>query len=82
MKITVIGKAHREGTSKKTGKPFSFNEVHYTVPDRGVDGLAAKSINLDSSFCPYGSIQVGGTYNLEFNERGFMVDFAPVASGK
>ena len=36
MKIKVIGKAHREGVSKKSGNPYNFNQVHYNGPDRGV----------------------------------------------
>ena len=52
MKIKVIGKAHLEGASKRTGKEYNFNQVHYTGPDRGVEGLAAldrKSTRLNSS---------------------------------
>lgn len=75
MKITVIGKQHMEGTSKKTGNPYNFNQVHYNAPSRGVEGVAAKTLNLDPSMANYGSIQVGGTYNVEFDERGFCVAF-------
>lgn len=41
MKIKVNGKAHRVGTSKKTGNPYDFIQLHFTAPDRGVDGLAS-----------------------------------------
>lgn len=47
MKIKVYGKAHMEGTSKKTGKPYNFNQIHYLSPARGVEGLAAQTLNLD-----------------------------------
>ena len=53
MKIKVIGKAHLEGKSKRTGKEYNFNQVHYTGPDRGVDGLAALTLTLDPSLIPY-----------------------------
>lgn len=49
MKIKVIGKAHREGVSKKSGNPYNFNQVHYNGPDRGVEGMAALTLNLDPS---------------------------------
>jgi len=41
MKITVIGKAHLQGTSKKTGNPYNFIQLHYNGPARNVVGLAA-----------------------------------------
>lgn len=79
MKIQVIGKAHLEGTSKKTGKPYNFNTVYYNGPDRGVEGLASLSLSLDPSMVPYNTIVVGDTYEVEFGPRGYIVSFAPVA---
>ncbi len=78
MKIKVIGKAHREGTSKRTGNDYNFNQVHYNAPARGVEGIAAKTFSLDPGAFPYGSIQVGSEYNVEFDERGYVVAFEPV----
>lgn len=78
MKIQVIGKAHLEGTSRKTGKPYNFNQIHYNAPDRGVEGLAALTLTLDPSIIPYGSISVGDTYEVEFGPRGFIVAFTAV----
>ncbi len=40
MKIKVIGKVHREGTSKRTGNSYNFNQVFYNGHDRSVEGLA------------------------------------------
>lgn len=70
MKIKVIGKAHREGAAKKTGGPYNFNQIPYTGPDRGVEGLAALTLNLDPSLIPYADIKLNGEYD---------VDFGPVA---
>ncbi len=78
MKIKVIGKAHLEGTSKRTGNDYNFNQVHYNAPARGVEGVAAKTLSLDPGTFPYGSIQVGGEYNVEFDERGYVIAFEPV----
>ena len=47
MRIKVIGKARLSGTSKKTGKPYDFVQIHYTGKARGVDGLAAITLSLD-----------------------------------
>ena len=78
MKIKVIGKAHREGTSKKTGNSYNFYQVHYNGPDRGVEGLAALTLTLDPSLIPYADIKVGGEYEVDFGPRGYIASFAPV----
>lgn len=75
MKIHIEGKAHLEGTSKRTGKDFNFNQVHYLAPARGVEGLAAKTLNLDPFMYPISGIQVGATYDVEFDDRGYVVAF-------
>ena len=77
MKIKVIGKAHRSGTSKRTNKDYNFNQVHYTGPDRGVEGVAAMTLNLDPSLIAYNDIKVGGEYEVDFGPRGYVVGFAP-----
>lgn len=77
MKIKVIGKAHFEGTSKKSGNPYSFNQVHYTGKARGVVGEAALTVTLDPDIYPYDKIEVGQSYNLECDTKGYVVEFAP-----
>jgi len=81
MKINVIGKARFQGTSKKTNKPYDFIQVYYNGPARNVEGLAAMNVSLDPSVVPYETITVPGDYNVEFDNRGYPVVFAPV-SGK
>ena len=78
MKIKVIGKAHMEGISKKSGKPYNFNQVHYIGKARGVEGDAALTCNLDPSLVMFGDIHVGSEYTLEFDNRGYPVVFQPV----
>ena len=78
MKIKVYGKAHLEGISKKTGKPYCFNQVHYLGKVRGVEGLAALTISLDPVAYPINSIIVGGEYNVEFDNHGYIFEFSPV----
>lgn len=86
MRIIVLGKAHLEGTSKKTGRDYNFNQVHFNGPARGVEGVAAQTISLDPTVVPYASIEVGAAYNVEFDQRGFCVAFnrceRPGSSGK
>jgi len=77
MKIKVNGKAHREGVAKKTGNPYNFNQVHYTGPNRGVEGLASLVLNLDPALIPYADIKIGGEYEVDFGPRGYIVSFTP-----
>lgn len=78
MRIKVIGKAHLKGISKKTGNPYDFNQVHYTGPARGVEGLSAQTLNLDPQTYSYDSITLGVDYDAEFDNHGFLVDFKPI----
>lgn len=78
MKIKVQGKAHLEGTSKKTGRPYNFNQIHYLGKAYGVEGQAALTFALDPKEYPIESISVGGEYNVEFDNRGYIVEFSPV----
>lgn len=78
MKIKVIGKAHLEGKSKRTGNEYNFNQVHYTGPDRGVEGIAALTLSLDPALIPYADIKLNTEYDVEFNNRGYVVGFTPV----
>ena len=77
MKIAVIGKAHLEGTSKKTGKPYNFNQLHYIGKARGVEGDAALTLSLDPAMYPLDSIVVGNEYVVDFDQRGYVVSFVP-----
>lgn len=78
MKITVIGKAHLQGVSKKTGNPYDFIQLHYNGKARGVIGTAALQVNLDPSLANFDEIIVGEDYNLDFDNRGYIVEFSPV----
>ena len=74
MKIIIEGKAHLEGTSKKTGKDYNFNQIHYLSPARGVEGRAAQVVTLDPKAYPIDDIIVGGLYEIEFDRSGYVVD--------
>lgn len=77
MRIKVYGKAHLEGVAKKSGNPYNFNQVHYLGKARGVEGQAALTLALDSFDYPIDRIEVGREYDVEFDNRGYVVAFAP-----
>lgn len=77
MKITVIGKSHYEGVSKKSNASYNFNKVYYNAPDRGVEGLAPMALTLDPPLIDYAAIQVGGDYDAEYGPFGRVVGFRP-----
>lgn len=79
MKIKVIGKAHLQGVSKKTGNPYDFIQVHFNGPARGVEGLAAQTVSLDPSQFPFANIIIGCDYTVEFDQRGYPVEFLPLS---
>ena len=78
MKVCVIGKEHAEGTSKKTGNPFSNTVVHVSYKRNRVEGQAVEAIWLDAKTYPLDSIQVGKTYDVDRDNRGYVIDFEPV----
>ncbi len=83
MKIKVVGKDHLAGTSKKTGNPYDFIQVHYLGRSRGVEGDAALTVSLAPSVYPFEKIPVPCEAVLGFDGRGYPVEFTPIpASGK
>ena len=78
MKVMVIGKEYISGTSKKTGKPFEANLVHVSYKKNGVEGQAVEGIFLDPNTYPLSGIQVGKVYNVDRDNRGYLVSFDPV----
>lgn len=75
MKVTVVGKEYVSGTSKRTGKAFEANVAYVTHKKNGVNGVAVDSVWLDCEAYPLGSIQVGKEYNVDRDQRGFLLSF-------
>lgn len=75
MKVVVIGKEYVIGTSRKNGKPFEANVVHVSFKKMGVDGQAVDSIWLNPNDYPLTGIQVGKTYEVDRDSRGFLLSF-------
>ena len=77
MKIKVYGKVHLSGTSKKTGNKYDFIQLHCLVPQRGVDGEAAKVISVSPDLVNYDSIIVGKSCAVEVDFDGRVISCVP-----
>ena len=80
MKVTVVGKSRRAGTSKQ-GKDYDFTtlmcEYSIRVNDDN-DGLQVDRINVDARMMPYALIVVGTTYDLDFDCNGYLLGIEEV----
>lgn len=77
MRVKIIGKVHREGVAKKTGRPYDFIELHFTGPARGVIGEAAITKTIDSTIFNFNDLIVPGEYDVEYDSAGAIVSLAP-----
>ena len=76
MIIHIIGKARLKGTSKKTGQPYDFIQCHYNGKSYGVEGLAGLTFTLDPNLHSLESIVVDADYDVEFANRGRVLEMA------
>lgn len=75
MKVTVVGKSRRAGTSKQ-GKNYDFTTLmtEYSLrADDDNDGVQVDRINVDARMMPYALIVVGATYDLDFDRNGYLL---------
>lgn len=80
MKVTVVGKSHRAGTSKQ-GKAYDFTTIMTEYSMRANDdndGVQVGRINVDARMLPYALIVVGTTYNLDFDCNGYLLGIEEV----
>lgn len=80
MKVTVVGKSRRAGTSKK-GKDYDFTTlmVEYSLrANDDNDGVQVDRINVDARMMPYALIVVGATYLLDFGRNGYLLGIEEV----
>lgn len=75
MKVTVVGKSRRAGTSKQ-GKDYDFTtlmaEYSMRVNDDN-DGVQVDRINVSATMMPYALVEVGATYDLDFDRNGYLL---------
>lgn len=75
MKVTVVGKSRRAGTSKQ-GKDYDFTTLMTEYSMRANDdndGVQVDRINVDAHMMPYALIVVGATYDLDFDRNGYLL---------
>ena len=75
MKVTVVGKSRRAGTSKQ-GKDYDFTTIMAEYSMRANDdndGVQVDRINVDARLMPYARIVVGTMYDLDFDRYGFLL---------
>lgn len=80
MKVTVVGKSRRAGTSKQ-GKKYDFTTLMAEYSMRANDdndGVQVDRINVDALLLPYAVIVVGGTYDLDFDRNGYLLGIEEV----
>lgn len=80
MKVTVVGKSHRVGTSKK-GKDYDFTTIMTEYSMRSNDdndGVQVDRINVDAHIIPYALIVVGAMYDLDFDSNGYLLGIEEV----
>lgn len=80
MKVTVVGKSHRAGTSKQ-GKDYDFTTLMVEYSMRTYDdndGVQVDRINVDARMMPYAVIVVGAMYDLDFNRDGYLLGIEEV----
>jgi hypothetical protein len=80
MKIKVYGKVHLSGTSKKTGNKYDFIQLHTLVPQRGIDGQAAKTLFISPDIINYDAILIGKDLDVEVDFDGRIVSARPADS--
>ena len=80
MVATVVGKCHRAGTSKQ-GKDYDFTTlmVEYSMsPNDDNEGKQVDRINVDARMMSYAIIDVGTTYDLDFDRNGYLLGIEEV----
>jgi len=65
MVTTLVGKLHRKGTAKESGKPYDFSEIHYLGRRKGVEGLAAITKTVGVDIISYDEIEINAAYEIE-----------------
>lgn len=70
MRMEIVGKIRRQGTSSKTGKPFDFVELHCIAPKRGVEGKSVLTVTVDSGLLDYDRMELPGEYVVDFDNTG------------
>lgn len=75
MRILVVGKSRRAGTSK-AGKDYNFTTlmVEYDMfqSDENL-GVMVDRINVNASMMPFALFELGAMYDLDFDRNGYLL---------
>lgn len=80
MKVTLVGKSRRAGTSKQ-GKDYDFTTlmVEYSMrANDDNDGVQVDRINVDARMMSYALFVVGASYDLDFDRNGYLLGIEEV----
>lgn len=80
MKVTVVGKCRRAGTTKQ-GKNYDFTTLmaeYSMLANSDNDGVQVDRINVDARMMPYALIVVGAMYCLDFDRNGYLLGIEEV----
>lgn len=80
MKVTVVGKSRRAGTSKQ-GKAYDFTTIMAEYSMRANDdndGVMVARINVDARMMPYALVVVGSMYDFDFDHDGYLLGIEEV----
>ena len=72
MRILVVGKVHRAGTSKK-GNAYDMTLVQCESnmrSDSDHEGVQVCEIPVFASMMPFSAIELGGAYDFDFSRSG------------
>lgn len=75
MRILVVGKSRRAGTSK-AGKDYDFTTLMVEYDMRANDdnsGVSVDRINVSATMMPYALVEVGAAYDLDFDRNGYLL---------
>lgn len=75
MRIIVVGKSHHAGKSK-AGKEYDFTTIMAEFDMRANDdnaGVSVDRINVSASMMPYAMVEVGATYDFDFDHNGHLL---------
>lgn len=75
MKVLVVGKSRRAGTSK-AGKDYDFTTLMCEFEQRADNtnaGVAVDRINVPANMMNFQLFDVGATYDLDFDRNGYLL---------
>lgn len=75
MRILVVGKSRRAGISK-SGKDYDFTTLMVEYDMRANDdnsGVQVDRINVSANMMPFALVEVGATYDLDFDRNGYLL---------